>query len=686
MTEAAPPRRIDRLPVFLTAVWATFVAIAYIRSHSLSFPPAGFRLPGLRTLVGLAPGVAAAFLAWFGGHGLLILRGFRPESAVAAVTAFPVGLLITAVSGLTLGAVAGFNTGTLATTAILLAILAVVSLRATDWSRIASDIHSIFRPASVRFTTALIVLLAALNLPGATAPATSYDDQVYHLTITRLYQEAGRLVFLPDLPPANQPQSYHLFMTWVRLIGDDSAVRATNWLLAPGIAFALLLLLGKRLSPTAGACGALAFALHPQLAWLSRTASTDLIFLYLFLGSLFAVYEVANTDETGVSPALESLAILAGYAAQVQTTGAILAFLALPAGILALRLRADYLLIGPRLLDRGTRFFAGLLIISCPWYIRNWFTVGNPLYPHFTTFWTGKGYLPVHHAAFQALFHRPMPFVYFQDMLLDRFGMGRDLVSLLLLPWNATVHGHLHDAATPLTFFDGQIGFAPLASAPALLYAASRKEAGFWYRAGLGTAIVGAIIWALGPQQIRLLMPVLGLSAVLIGVLSTFDGRLRMLIAIILIAAAPSSLCFSAVRNAVIAPFTRGKMNSEAFLNSRLPFMRAYDYINTATASDAHVLTPFEERVYYLRRPFTWMELVPYPFISAIIASRDTLQLRNYLQAFGADVIYLPTAGRHSLASIIDDPGYRMRLNDLLASPSRLLYSDRDGEVWALND
>lgn len=682
--DTSPTGMLDRVLVGLTVVWAAFVALSYLGQHPLSFPLSGIRLPEISALIHLLPGIGATCLAWFAGHGILQLCGCRGESALTAVTALPAGLLLVAAAGLSLGAMWGFNTGSLAVTILLLVIPAGISILKTSWRRIREIVSGILQPASVRVVVAMIILLAALDLPGATAPVISYDDQVYHLTITRLYREAGCLTFLPELPPANRPQSFHLFMTYVSLIGDDTAIRATNWLLAPGIAFALLLLLGRRISPLAGSCGALAFILNPQIAWLARTGYTDLLILYLSLAALFAAYETATGAEKDVSSALLSLAIVAGYAAQVKTSGAALAFLALVSGPLALSVRTDFRQTGPQLLERGSWFCFGLLILASPWYIRNWFTVGNPFYPHFSSFWTGSGFLPAHHAAYQAIFKTAMPFVYLPEMLLDRFGMGHDLFSILMLPWNVTIHGHLHDTETSLMFFDGQIGFIPLAIAPTAVSRAFRSESGLWYRLAVAIAIATGLIWGLGSQQIRFLMPTLGLMAVLAGVLAGTTPGLRKLLAVILIAALPSSVSFSMVRNARITAFTKGEQSSEQFLKSQLPFMGAYDFINRHTASDTHVLPLFEERVYYLERPFTWLELVPYPFISAVSAASDTSQIRRYLRAFDVDLIYLPRMGRKFLTEIFDEPGYRKRLNDFFASPAQLLYSDQNGEVWTV--
>jgi len=669
-------------PLLLSALWALLVAVAYYREHPLTFPLSGFRLPGVQALLPILPGIAAFCLAWFAGHGALVLAGCPAGSALAAVTALPAGLMLAAAAGLIFGSTWGFSTGSLAVTILFLSIFAGISLRRTIWQDIYSILSSLFRPFPVRAALAVILLVSALDLPGVTAPSIAYDDQVYHLTITRLYRETGRLGFLPDLPPANRPQSFHLFTTWISLIGSDVAIRTINGLLAPAIAILLLLLTARALGPTAGACAALAWTLHPQVSWLARTAYTDLLIVYLALAALFAAWRTAVCRSKDVSTALLCLAVVAGYAAQVKTSGAIIAFLALFAGIFAVRLREDYAVSSRTLMEQASWFCFGLLVIASPWYIRNWLMVGNPFYPHFSSLWAGGGHIPAPHTAFSTVFHTPMPFVYLQETLLDRFGMGRDPLALFLLPWNVTVHCHLHDAETSLIYFDGQIGFVPLAIAPALLFRCFDRDAGRWFRIACAFAVVTVIGWAFGTHQIRFLLPTLGVFSILAGVLAGSGRGFAALTAALLLAALPHSISFSAMRNARIAPYTRGEVTAEAFLEQQLPFMGAYAFLNRSTASSAHVLPLFEERVYYLDRRFTWMELVPYPFISAALVAREPAQIRTYLKAFGVDHLYLPRTGARFLYGLFDTPEYRRNIDGFFASQTRRIYSDAAGEVF----
>ncbi len=631
----------------------------------------------------LWPGFAAVGLCWFSGHGLLILLGCPPQTLLSAVTALPTGLMTAALCGLLFGPTVGFTPASTMVSALVLIGFSMISIMRTPWKQIFGELGRFCSPLGVRVVLAFAILIAALDLPGVAAPDLAYDDQVYHLAIPRLYRELGRLSFLGDLFPANRPQSFHLFMTWVGMVGDDSAMRVLNWLLPLTTACFLLLIIGRRMNRTAGYCAALAFLLHPQLSWLTRTAYTDLIILYLVLAALFALFELTVHAPDEMRPQLLCLSILAGYAAQVKTSGALPAVFSI-GGVAAI-------LHWPGLLSKRdphphrTLLWFGLAVIllASPWYIRNWLTVGNPFFPHLGWFFSSRPYLPAFHQIFLDTFQVEMPFASSHELLLESFGMGRDLFSLLRLPWDVTIYGRLHDAGTSLRYFDGQIGFAPLALLPLLLWQAAGTSANLRYRLLFGGCLLSGLVWSLGSHQIRFLLPTIGLASVLIGVTAGFNSSYRRLIIAVLVAGLPTTVAFSVSRNALIAEHTRGQQSADELLRAQLPFMGSYKFINSETASHTRVLPLFEERIYYLHRPFTWMSLIPYPFISALIVSDQADQVRQYLERCEIDLLYLPRTGYRTLLEIIEEPGYKQRVTEFFASPSRRLYADEFGEVWA---
>ncbi|HEY9068753.1 MAG TPA: hypothetical protein VIV61_00775, partial [Candidatus Ozemobacteraceae bacterium] len=89
-----PGKSLYNAPLLISSLWALLVAVSYYREHPLAFPLAGFRLPGVQALLPMLPGIAAFFLAWFAGHGALVLAGCPAGSAIAAVTALPAGLML----------------------------------------------------------------------------------------------------------------------------------------------------------------------------------------------------------------------------------------------------------------------------------------------------------------------------------------------------------------------------------------------------------------------------------------------------------------------------------------------------------------------------------------------------------------------------------------------------------------
>ncbi|HNW35794.1 MAG TPA: hypothetical protein PKM25_12725, partial [Candidatus Ozemobacteraceae bacterium] len=480
-------------------------------------------------------------------------------------------------------------------------------------------------------------------------------------------------------PPANRPQNIHILYTIIGSFAGNTAMRTISWGFGLATALLLAMVVGRRISPAAGAFAAIAWQTHPEISLVARTAYTDLPIAYLALATVFLINEVRNKEPASVLPALS---VVSAFAGGVKTSGLGLLFLAVIAAPVILRLRPEWDDRQKRWMSDLIKFTVVTTLLGFPWYLRNWYTTGNPIYPQMGYLWHFTWFIPPAIAAFERVFHIPLPFTYDPTVLLDRFGMGRDVLALLMLPWNVSIHGHVHDATSSLIYFDGQIGFLPLALAP-LLFTSFFDRKRNPEHAALALATCGAfVLWAAGSHQIRFLLPCLGLAAALCGfrLISPFaDKRLACILAI---AAILSSGSFSMTRNLRCEAFLSGKEPAEALLGRELPFYGAYQWFNTHAGSNDKLLPLFEERVYYLSKPFQWMELVPFPFISAIIAARDASQITAYLREMGISHLYLPNHGKRFLREMFPDEGYQSKLAAFFSGNASLVYSDANGAIW----
>ena len=89
-------------------------------------------------------------------------------------------------------------------------------------------------------------------------------------------------------------------------------------------------------------------------------------------------------------------------------------------------------------------------------------------------------------------------------MMLEKYGMGRSAMDMLLLPWNITVHGD------PTTFeFLGRVTPVALLLLPSALYFGVKNRSPYLF-----VSVVGFVGWALGPHWLRYLLPVAPIIAI----------------------------------------------------------------------------------------------------------------------------------------------------------------------------
>jgi hypothetical protein len=524
---------------------------------------------------------------------------------------------------------------------------------------------------------------------GLLAPVTSYDDQVYHLTIPRRYVQAGTIVPLPELPPSHRPQGLHVVYAMLMAGGaGEQAIRTFSWAFGLITALSLLGALGRRWGAWPGVVAALAFYTHPQVAWLSTTAYVDLPIAWLLVTGLLLAIEAWFDAQRA---AWVGLMATAAFLPAVKLSGVVLSFFLAMAGWVVWtrprifrsfsELRHSHQASGVPVPWPGVVAFLGaMLLVAGPWYFINWLRTGNPIYPHLGFLFSTAGCEPPTVSAFQAEFGGVFPYYYDPDILLHRFGMGRDVWALLWLPWNVTIHGHIHDQATSLMHFDGQISFLPLAFLPHLFRDFFRCA---WPARGVYLlASFLFVLWGAGSHQIRFLLPTLAVVALTAGLWARRLAKERLPMGFSLLVAGLVATSFAAERSARVAPLVGGQQDHASFLSQALPFYPAYQFINQSPTLQGKVLPLFEERVYYLEKPFQWMELVPYPFLSACLAANHPKQVSNYLHRLGIDTLYISKFAFRSLPDFFDHPGYRETLRRFFAEEVEQVYEDAKGTVF----
>ncbi len=308
------------------------------------------------------------------------------------------------------------------------------------------------------FVVAVLLVVFLAGSVDAAAPAIGTDERYYQLALPlRMLREGGLLGGLLS-PDGSRPMALHLHFAALLGQGGDTAVRLFHL----GLVICVLTAvdrLGQRVGGTIG--GAVGV---------------------LLLAGSWTFVQQAGLAANDLPAALAILAALeAALGGQLILTGV------LCGGALAIKYTAGGAVAGILLAARGTwkrRIIAGVCAVGlvAPWWLYNLSQGLHPLFPF--SGWPSE-----------------MEFQY-----LDKYGVGRGAVDLLLLPWNAVVHAEIESF-----HFLGRL--SPLwlgVLLPGVLALARSDE-------GRRIALVGAAcfaFWAMGPHWLRYLLPGLPVLAV----------------------------------------------------------------------------------------------------------------------------------------------------------------------------
>lgn len=330
------------------------------------------------------------------------------------------------------------------------------------------------------------VISLLLTLLGALAPPNAFDAWLYHLTIPKRALEMGRLAPWHSIIPA---EDYPLLMAMLYLLAlivrGDGAAQLLHFVFGL-LTLALIAHAARRFYSTNAMPYALALALSmPMLLLLASWAYVDLALAFYTLAAVYAYrrWREQRLTAQGSNRYLIASALMAGFAMGLKYTSFVL-----PLGVVALIAWQER----RRTLPFVAQFSMLSLLVAAPWYLKNYFFTGNPVYP----FVFGGADWDAWRAAWYAR---------------AGSGIGLDPIALLTLPLVITL-GY-RDA----TFVDGRIGPLILSFAP-LLFMRGRRSG---HRPCLDPFVIMSLLffafWTLGVigstslWQARLLLPGLAL-------------------------------------------------------------------------------------------------------------------------------------------------------------------------------
>jgi len=319
-------------------------------------------------------------------------------------------------------------------------------------------------------------------------PRVSWDANVYHLTVPRLYLEQGGFLRIPFNVYSNWPLNTELLFAMAMVFRSYILAKLVHFGFGCLCSLLVYQVVREEAGSWAGWCAVVLLLMNPIVLLEMRVAYVDLASaLYLTLGFV-VVHQWLDRRDSGMRWLLVG-GVFAGLAAGTKLTG-IVGALSLSMLLMVVLLRRSASL--SELVKPIASLMIPSVVLLLPWLIKTWVFTGNPVYPFLFSQFGGPEWSPE-----------------LQRQLTDwqrSIGMGRSLSDYLLLPVRVILDGGRGYAR-----FDGEISRLWIAILPLSMWMA--RDRPIVSRAVLTSATYFAF-WALSSQQIRFLIPILPLLAI----------------------------------------------------------------------------------------------------------------------------------------------------------------------------
>lgn len=442
---------------------------------------------------------------------------------------------------------------------------------------------------------------------AALAPEVEYDALWYHVWLPARALAAGGPVDIVEEYVSLYPLGWELLNGAALTLGGPVAAKLLHFVCLPLLAGAAWLVardLGPRISrPILAAL----VVCTPTVLWEASTAYVDLALSWLVTVVAVSLLRYRKTSDRRW---LVVAGIVMGGAMSVKH----LALIVLAIAVLAVALSGARHAEGePAPRARVVPDLTGAIVfgvvataIALPWYARAWVASGNPVFPELYGLLGGGP--PERWTALSAES---------LEGFMQRFGMGRGPLAILLLPWNATVHA---------ARFGGSFGPLFLVLLPFALLAAWRRPA-----MALATGCLLYVgVWAspFSSFQLRFLLPLVPFMAIAASAAVTELTRraaaagvaVHAIVVVLLLLNLPFFTVWhepdrqgwygwlTHVPRGLPIGVVAGAESERAYLARRVPTYRAWQFIDSHAAPGSRVLTFSGGDHYYSRTPRLWSE------------------------------------------------------------------------------
>ncbi len=371
------------------------------------------------------------------------------------------------------------------------------------------------------------------------------------------------------------------------------------------------------------------FLATPVIMMELAAALVDLAMALFFLLAVYAVFRWHEHKPGGLSWFLVA-GIFAGAQMGCKYQG-VYGFCSIGALIIIIVLFEGVM---PKKLSIGRAMLALLyfilpaVLVVLPWLIKNSIMVHNPVYPNLAAIFGGKYWSPELSKHMSAW--------------LGSMGMGKGIEDFLIVFWNLPIkgfHSYNRFAGIITPFY-----FLPI---PLLLLARRYWKRSLYF---LIPAMVYLVLWFPGSQQVRFLIPALGLFAILSGAALAFPLRIvtihsptlsRVVLVLILFMIILTGIFtepkhFLLLDERMTLVFDHGDKDTYLVRDAAVDNYPMTMYINENLPAEANILMLFENRGYYLERDYIAEGTFEASRICAVFANNNSVEtLYRYWKNFG---------------------------------------------------
>ncbi|MFC1512722.1 ArnT family glycosyltransferase [bacterium] len=465
------------------------------------------------------------------------------------------------------------------------------------------------------FFKLLIAVISAqiiVNVINASTPETFYDSMVYHLGLPQLWINKSKIFFPRSHIMALTPLNIEIIYSLAMIIKNDILAKYIH------IGFSILTLLliyecGKRyFSKSIGIIAALIFYTTPIVNNVVYKTAIELSIG--FFEVLCFVLFLAWIKSENLKDKIKYI-ILSGIFLGIALGSKYTSFFSMLGFFTALAIIGKDQKFSKEFIKHSLFFIVSALVISMPWYIRNFINTGNPVFPLFCD---KIGYLYVRGGTNYTKDPPAIPFT---------------LSNYLFFPWKLTM-GKLSQEVLSGPIY--------LLLTPLIILQRFSKTCSKLIKIALVYIIIYTILWTIkGNMYLRYFVPALPVLALILSVYliqndwKAIYKKLAVLIITILCTLNIIFIMFITYFNNQSVDYVFGKTTKAQYLSTQRssypnPSYHAVLWINKNLTDNSKVLCIGETRVLFMKKNVLITDIsMDNPLVNFLKESKDEQELYN---------------------------------------------------------